>query len=65
MSLEKMEDFFNTHAGTYDSHMLDKLKLDVFYTEIAGYVNPRGTQSRRAIYLRGLYRSPLRSKHSS
>lgn len=34
MSLEKMDDFFNTRADMYDSHMLDDLSLDEFYIAI-------------------------------
>lgn len=33
--LEKMDEFFNARAKTYDSHMLDDLKLDEFYESIA------------------------------
>ena len=32
--LEKMDDFFDKRANTYDSHMLDDLKLEEFYQEI-------------------------------
>ena len=31
-----MENFFNTHADIYDSHMLDDLKLAEFYETISG-----------------------------
>ena len=34
MSLEKMNEFFNIRADMYDSHMLDDLRLDEFYTAI-------------------------------
>jgi len=33
-SLEKMDEFFNTRADTYDNHMLDDLGLDEFYEAI-------------------------------
>jgi tRNA (cmo5U34)-methyltransferase len=32
--LEKMGDFFDKRADTYDSHMLDDMKLEEFYQEI-------------------------------
>lgn len=32
--LEKMDDFFDRRADTYDSHMLDEMKLEEFYREI-------------------------------
>jgi tRNA (cmo5U34)-methyltransferase len=35
MQLEKMDEFFNTRAKIYDSHMLDDLQLEQFYDEIA------------------------------
>lgn len=35
MQLEKMDDFFNARAEIYDSHMLDELQLEDFYSEIA------------------------------
>ena len=34
-ALEEMSAFFNIRADTYDSHMLDDLKLDEFYSEVA------------------------------
>lgn len=34
MPLEKMDEFFNIRADTYDSHMLDELQLEEFYSEI-------------------------------
>ncbi|MDD4165394.1 MAG: class I SAM-dependent methyltransferase [Eubacteriales bacterium] len=40
MPLEKMNEFFNTRADTYDHHMLVDLALDVFYEEIANCVQP-------------------------
>lgn len=38
MPLEKMNDFFDTRADTYDHHMLVDLALDEFYEEIASCV---------------------------
>ena len=35
MSLEKMDDFFNARADSYDGHMLDDLGLDEFYNAIS------------------------------
>ncbi len=35
MQLERMDDFFNTRAEIYDSHMLDDLQLEAFYVAIA------------------------------
>jgi tRNA (cmo5U34)-methyltransferase len=35
MQLERMDEFFNTRVDIYDSHMLDDLKLDAFYSRIA------------------------------
>ena len=40
MSLEKMNEFFNTRAENYDKHMLVDLGLDEFYEEIAKQINP-------------------------
>ena len=39
MQLEKMEDFFNKRANTYDHHMLVELQLDEFYDEITKQLN--------------------------
>jgi len=39
MFLEKMSDFFDTRAKTYDSHMFMNLSLDEFYEEIAKCVS--------------------------
>lgn len=36
MSLEKMNEFFNKRANTYDNHMLVDLQLKEFYEAIAG-----------------------------
>ena len=36
--LEKMDDFFNSRAETYDSHMLVDMNLGEFYKEIAALV---------------------------
>jgi len=38
MPLEKMNEFFNTRADTYDHHMLVDLALDEFYEEISNCV---------------------------
>ncbi len=35
MQIEKIDEFFNNRAATYDSHMLKDLKLDEFYEAIA------------------------------
>lgn len=35
MQFERMDDFFNRRAEIYDSHMLDELKLEEFYKQIA------------------------------
>ena len=35
--LEKMDDFFNVRAGTYENHMMD-LGLDEFYEEVASLI---------------------------
>ena len=40
MPLEKMNEFFNARAQTYDNHMLVDLGLDEFYGEIAMHINP-------------------------
>ena len=37
--LEKMSSFFDTRAESYDSHMLDNLRLDEFYEAIADCFN--------------------------
>lgn len=33
-ALEKMDEFFNARADTYDNHMLEELQLDEFYAEV-------------------------------
>jgi len=40
MPLEKMDDFFDVRADTYDDHMLVDLELDEFYEEIASRICP-------------------------
>lgn len=40
MLLEKMDEFFNARAETYDNHMLVDLALDEFYEEIAAHISP-------------------------
>ena len=37
---EKMDDFFNSRIEIYDRHMLDDMKLDGVYREIASLVQP-------------------------
>jgi tRNA (cmo5U34)-methyltransferase len=39
MQLEKMDEFFNKRADTYDSHMIEDLKLDEFYEAITVLFN--------------------------
>lgn len=40
--LERMDRFFDTRAGSYDHHMLQELKLEVFYAEFQRCINACG-----------------------
>ncbi|HBL84547.1 MAG: hypothetical protein A2Y17_00910 [Clostridiales bacterium GWF2_38_85] len=39
MKLEKMDEFFDKRADTYDHHMLVDLQLDEFYEEVTKYLD--------------------------
>jgi tRNA (cmo5U34)-methyltransferase len=46
MALEKMNEFFDKRADTYDNHMLVDLELDEFYDEIAKHITTTKPQFR-------------------